>query len=134
MIKFTTVVVMMSISGVANALDFTKVVHDADGEPLCFKYMGNNPSAECERPYTLAIAIRIAIDHPNNNPPTLDPNEKIRRGEIAQGLVGAKNIEVGTGFTESDRKTIRELVGRAFPPSIAASIAHMLDEDKAQNK
>lgn len=114
---------LMLISAPAWAIDFTAVLKDDDGKPMC---VSADKDGICIRQFTLGIAVRNALDAPANQQ-SLSPEEKDRRGELSQSLIGATD----TKLLDSDIKTIKTAIGNAYPPSIVHKVWKLLDEKPA---
>lgn len=109
----------------AGAVDFTAKVMDDDGKPMC-AVMGD--AGVCQKFFTIGMAVRASIDaQPNMQ--GLTPQEKDRRGELSQGLIGATNPTL----LDADLKMIKDAIGNAYPPSIVHKVWKMLD-DKGEKK
>lgn len=105
----------------ANATDFTAKIMDDDGKPMCAIALADGA---CQKFFTIGLAVRSALDaQPNMQ--GLTPQEKDRRGELSQGLIGASNPIL----LDADVKMIKDAIGNAYPPSIVHKVWKMLDED-----
>ena len=109
----------------ACAIDFTAAIMGDDDKPMCTVAV---EAGVCPKPFTIGMAVRAALDaQPNTQ--GLTPQEKDRRGELSQGLIGATNPTL----LDADVKMIKDAIGNAYPPSIVHKVWKMLD-DKGEKK
>ena len=114
----------LAFATAAGATDFTAKILDDDGKPMCVVTV---EAGVCSKPFTVGLAVRNALDAQANTQ-GITPQEKDRRGELGQGLIGATNPTL----LESDKKMIRDTVGNAYPPSIVHKLWTLLDAKPAE--
>ncbi len=110
---------LLALTSLSCAADFRAPVLDDDDKPICLSAKGEI----CIKELTLGLAVRQAFDAQVNQQ-GLSPEEKDRRGELSQGLIGANNPHL----LDSDLKTIKTVIGNAYPPSIVHRLWKMLEE------
>ena len=117
--KIKLLVALMLFATPVLAADFTQPVLDDDGQPICLNL---SPEKVCQSYFTLGRAVRNAFDHASNQQ-GVNAEEKNRRGELSQGLIGAKDPHL----LDADKKTIKDAIGNAYPPSLVHKLWNMLD-------
>lgn len=111
----------------AVAADFRTVITDDDGKPMCWVA---EKDGNCLRQFTLGQAVRNAFDAQANQS-GVSAEEKNRRGELGQSLIGATQPKL----LDSDVATIKTAIGNAYPPSIVHKIWKLLDgKDAAETE
>lgn len=114
----------VAFASTAGAADFTAKVMDDDGKPMCAVA---DKDGVCQKFFTVGMAVRNALDAAVNIQ-GITPQEKDRRGELSQGLIGATNPTL----LDADVKMIKDAIGNAYPPSIVHKVWKMLDEKPEQ--
>ena len=113
---------VLSVSA-AKATDFTQRLVDDDGKPLCAVV---DKDGSCKKEVTLGLAVRTALDAPANTQ-GLSADEKDRRGELSQALIGATHPVL----LEADWRMIRNAIGNFYPPSIVHQAWKLLGDPPA---
>ena len=109
--------------GAAGAVDFTAPMLDDDGKPMCAVA---DKEGNCTKKVTLGFVVRNAIDSPLNQQ-GLSPEEKDRRGELTQAMIGATSLKL----LDSDVKMLKTAIGNAYAPSIVHQAWRLLDQPGA---
>lgn len=108
----------------ALAIDFSAKLTDSDGQSVkvC---VDPRPAAECgkEVEMTLGVAVRNALYQSYPDERELSGDEKFKRAELAQALVGASEIKVKA----EDISLMKKLVAKLYGPLIVYRAWQLLD-------
>jgi len=119
--RVTIAAVLLCVSSSAFAVDFTKPILDIDGKPVCQAEADPCPA---DKVMTLARVARIALGANYPDEQNLAGDEKYKRGELAQSLVGVGDIKLKS----EDRALIKKLIGKLFNPTVVYSAWNMLEQ------
>lgn len=123
--KFFTAITLVTFATPALALDISQPLMSDEGKPYCTQEL-KTEDAVCptDKVYTLGRALRVALHSTYGDEQNLSGDDKAKRGEIAQGLVGATEVKLKV----EDLALVKKLTGKAFPPGMVYAIWKMLEK------
>lgn len=116
-------IILCLITTPAFAIDFGKVFIDDDGKPLCS--VETKDAAPCPegKALTLRMATRNALRASFPDEQSLSGDEKYKREELGQGLVGAGDIKLKA----EDIALIKKLIAKLYNPVVIYQAWNILD-------
>lgn len=113
---------LLLIATPALAVDFGKTFMGDDGKPVCTIEMKDGADCPVDKIFTLRMAARNAL-HFTYKDETLTDEEKFKRGELAQSLVGANELKLKA----EDIVIIKKLIAKMYGPLIIFQAWNALD-------
>lgn len=107
----------------AFAIDFGKVFTDDDGKPLCSAETKDNAPCPQDKVLTLRMASRNALRASFPDERDISGDEKYKREELGQGLVGANDIKLKA----EDIALIKKLIAKLYTPMVVYQAWNTLD-------
>lgn len=120
----------MLFSQSAMATDFTRPVVGPDGELLCLDNIKASEKCPAGHEATLAYFVKTALGATYPDEATMKGPEKFALGEKRTALIQAITGASGDIKLKLDEMfTIREIIGKAWPPIVVAALWKMLEVD-----
>lgn len=113
----------LTLSTSALALDFSQPVLDLDGKPFCQDMVGKDGECAPDKAWTLARLARAALNAQFPDEQNLSVEEKYKRGKLAQSLTGTGDMKLKS----EDVALLKKMIGRAFPPSMMTAAWDLLE-------
>lgn len=108
----------------ALAIDFSKPFVGDDGKPVCVIEMKDGTECPADKVFTLRMAARNALHFTYQDEPNLNGDEKYKRAEIAQGLVGSGDIKLKA----EDIVIIKKVLAKMYGPLIVYQAWNALEQ------
>ena len=120
--RYIWLLALLLLAAPANAVDFSKVVMDDEGKPICMEAVREG---ECppDKIATLGRVVRIALYTTFPDEQNLSGEEKYKRGELAQGLAGAGDTKVKL----EDLLVMKKVVGKLYGPGVVKPAWDLLE-------
>lgn len=107
----------------ALAIDFAKPFTGDDGKPVCGVEIKAAEECPADKVFTLRIATRNALYATFEDEKTLSGDEKFKRAELAQGIVGSGDVKLKA----EDVALIKRLIAKLYGPLIVYQAWTALD-------
>lgn len=123
-----SLLMLLLLTTSAYAADFSKVFLNDDGKPLCSVEIKDNADCPEGKALTLRMASRNALRANFPDERDISGDEKYRREELGQGLVGAGDIKLKA----EDIALLKKLIAKLYNPVVVYQAWNILDPKEAK--
>lgn len=124
-----TTAVTIAMLSPAFATDFSKKLTDPEGNLICTKVIKEDQDCPADQIATLGRTIRGALYATFPDEANLSLDEKLKRGDLAQALVGASE---DVKFKAEDIALMKKVVGKAYGPLVVWAVVRELEPKDAK--
>lgn len=117
------IVIATLIATPAYAIDFSKTIVDDSGKQLCSIEIKEGVECPEGKGLTLRIAARNALRFSFPDERDVSGDEKYKREELGQGLIGANDVKLKV----EDIALIKKLIAKLYGPIVVYQAWNMLE-------